>query len=91
MPQVLSTSPTPHLSTRECAAQPEPSALSDSSRVGFRAFNRSLPNILIFATGGTIAGSSASNTDATQYTAGVIGIEALVVGTLVFQQEDELY
>ncbi|ORY73843.1 L-asparaginase [Leucosporidium creatinivorum] len=40
--------------------------------------NSSLPNVVIFATGGTIAGSSASNTDTTKYTAGVVGIEALV-------------
>lgn len=38
----------------------------------------SLPSILIFATGGTIAGSSASNTDATHYQAGAIGVAALV-------------
>ncbi|GAA5825759.1 hypothetical protein JCM10212_003286, partial [Sporobolomyces blumeae] len=38
----------------------------------------SLPKLLIMATGGTIAGSSASNTDSTAYTAGVVGIAALV-------------
>lgn len=38
----------------------------------------SLPNTLIFATGGTIAGSSQSDTDATDYSAGTIGVEALV-------------
>ncbi|GAA5992157.1 hypothetical protein JCM10908_001794 [Rhodotorula pacifica] len=37
-----------------------------------------LPRTLIMATGGTIAGSSSSNTDSTGYTAGVVGIEALV-------------
>ncbi|GAA5915333.1 hypothetical protein JCM5296_000046 [Sporobolomyces johnsonii] len=37
-----------------------------------------LPNLLIMATGGTIAGSSASNTDSTLYTAGVVGVAALV-------------
>lgn len=42
--------------------------------------NQSLPTVVIFATGGTIAGSSTSNTDSTSYTAGVIGVEALVQG-----------
>ncbi|GAA5862422.1 hypothetical protein JCM8547_007635 [Rhodosporidiobolus lusitaniae] len=40
--------------------------------------NSSLPNTLIIATGGTIAGSSSSNTDSTAYQAGVVGVEALV-------------
>lgn len=44
--------------------------------------NSSLPNVVIFATGGTIAGSSTSNTDSTSYQAGVIGVEALVQGEL---------
>ncbi|GAA5902618.1 asparaginase [Sporobolomyces salmoneus] len=38
----------------------------------------SLPRLLIMATGGTIAGSSTSNTDSTAYTAGAIGVAALV-------------
>ncbi|GAA5888542.1 hypothetical protein JCM16303_004250 [Sporobolomyces ruberrimus] len=37
-----------------------------------------LPKLLIMATGGTIAGSSKSNTDSTAYTAGVVGVAALV-------------
>lgn len=50
-----------------------------SLNVTYRStFNESLPTVVIFATGGTIAGSSASNTDSTSYTAGVVGIEALV-------------
>ncbi|BGP18326.1 hypothetical protein JCM10213_008499 [Rhodosporidiobolus nylandii] len=40
--------------------------------------NSSLPRTLILATGGTIAGSSASNTDSTTYQAGVVGIATLV-------------
>ncbi|KAJ9117908.1 hypothetical protein QFC20_000189 [Naganishia adeliensis] len=40
--------------------------------------NSSLPNVVIFATGGTIAGSSSSNTDTTGYQAGVVGVAALV-------------
>ncbi|KAG7529467.1 hypothetical protein FFLO_05643 [Filobasidium floriforme] len=40
--------------------------------------NASLPNVAIFATGGTIAGSSSSELDTTSYTAGVVGIAALI-------------
>ncbi|GAA6004228.1 hypothetical protein JCM10207_002493 [Rhodosporidiobolus poonsookiae] len=41
-------------------------------------YNSSLPKTLVLATGGTIAGSSFSNTDSTAYTAGVVGIGQLV-------------
>lgn len=44
---------------------------------------RSLPNVVIFATGGTIAGSSSSNIDTTGYQAGVVGVAALVQGKLL--------
>ncbi|MFD1953334.1 type II asparaginase [Paenibacillus thailandensis] len=37
-----------------------------------------LPNIKILATGGTIAGSAASNTAVTGYTAGALGVETLI-------------
>ncbi len=40
--------------------------------------NTDLPNIKILATGGTIAGSSTSNTDVTGYQAGALGIDALI-------------
>ena len=36
------------------------------------------PHVEIYATGGTIAGSSASNTDTTNYKAGSIGVESLI-------------
>ncbi|GKX55553.1 L-asparaginase 2 [Leminorella grimontii] len=36
------------------------------------------PNVTILATGGTIAGSSASNTDTTDYKAGSLGIDVLI-------------
>ncbi|KAL8286599.1 hypothetical protein RQP46_004127 [Phenoliferia psychrophenolica] len=38
----------------------------------------SLPNVVIFATGGTIAGSAGSRDQSTGYTSGVVGIEALI-------------
>ncbi|OBT54688.1 hypothetical protein VE04_04920 [Pseudogymnoascus sp. 24MN13] len=41
-------------------------------------FNASLPNITIFATGGTIAGSASSNTATIGYQAGSIGIQTLI-------------
>jgi len=37
-----------------------------------------LPKIKIFATGGTIAGASSSNTDTLSYEAGSIGVQALL-------------
>ncbi|WP_068620484.1 type II asparaginase [Paenibacillus tuaregi] len=39
---------------------------------------KALPNIKILATGGTIAGSSASNTDTTGYKAGALGVDTLI-------------
>ena len=36
------------------------------------------PNVVILATGGTIAGSAASNTEMTGYKAGVLGIDVLL-------------
>ncbi|GAA5912531.1 hypothetical protein JCM8208_001985 [Rhodotorula glutinis] len=41
-------------------------------------YTEGLPRTLIMATGGTIAGSSASSTDSTNYKAGSIGVAALV-------------
>lgn len=41
-------------------------------------FNASLPNITIFATGGTIAGSAASNAQTTGYQAGALGVDVLI-------------
>jgi len=38
----------------------------------------SLPNVKIFATGGTIAASAASATDTTDYTSGEIGVDTLI-------------
>jgi L-asparaginase len=42
------------------------------------AFNSSLSNITIFATGGTIAGSASSNTATTGYASGVLGVDVLI-------------
>lgn len=42
--------------------------------------NESLPSVFILATGGTIAGSGASSTSSGVYSAGSIGVEALVDG-----------
>ncbi|KAF5021898.1 hypothetical protein F66182_6046 [Fusarium sp. NRRL 66182] len=44
----------------------------------FECFNASLPNITIFATGGTIAGSAGSADQTTGYQAGALGIQALI-------------
>ncbi|GKT59677.1 L-asparaginase [Colletotrichum tofieldiae] len=41
-------------------------------------FNASLPNVTIFATGGTIAGSASSNAQTTGYQAGALGVDILI-------------
>ncbi|KXJ96245.1 L-asparaginase [Microdochium bolleyi] len=43
-----------------------------------RPFNASLPNITIFATGGTIAGSASSSDQTTGYQAGALGVDLLL-------------
>ncbi|ROR24519.1 asparaginase [Comamonas sp. BIGb0124] len=42
------------------------------------AASPTLPGVTIYATGGTIAGASASNTDTTNYKAGSIGVQTLI-------------
>lgn len=42
------------------------------------AVSPTLPGVTIYATGGTIAGASASNTDTTNYKAGSIGVQTLI-------------
>lgn len=44
----------------------------------FNCFNASLPNITIYATGGTIAGSASSADQTTGYQAGALGVQALI-------------
>lgn len=47
--------------------------------MSFTAFSaEKLPNIVILATGGTIAGSAASNTQTTGYKAGALGVDTLI-------------
>ncbi|KAK7419620.1 hypothetical protein QQX98_003211 [Neonectria punicea] len=41
-------------------------------------FNASLPNVTIFATGGTIAGSAGSSSQVTGYQAGALGVDVLI-------------
>ena len=44
----------------------------------YACFNASLPNITIYATGGTIAGSAVSDTQTAGYTAGSLGVGTLI-------------
>ncbi len=44
----------------------------------FITYNASLPNVTIFATGGTIAGSASSSAQVVGYQAGALGIETLI-------------
>lgn len=46
--------------------------------VGVAAAGEKLPNVVILATGGTIAGSAATSTDMTGYTSGTVGVEILI-------------
>ncbi|KAI2627817.1 L-asparaginase [Hypoxylon sp. NC1633] len=43
-----------------------------------RAYNISLPNVTIFATGGTIAGSASSSDQTTGYKPGALGVDILI-------------
>ncbi|TVY39831.1 putative L-asparaginase [Lachnellula occidentalis] len=51
---------------------------TNSNGLNFTQMNGSLPNVTIFATGGTIAGSGSSGVQTTGYTAGVVGILTLI-------------
>lgn len=42
------------------------------------SYNASLPNVTIYATGGTIAGSASSDTATTGYKAGALGVDILI-------------
>lgn len=52
--------------------------LAAREEADFSCFNASLPNVTIYATGGTIAGSARSADQTTGYTAGAIGVQALI-------------
>ncbi|UZP36687.1 hypothetical protein NXS19_004503 [Fusarium pseudograminearum] len=58
--------------------EPETPQLIPRAVGDFECFNASLPNITIFATGGTIAGSAGSADQTTGYQAGALGIQALI-------------
>lgn len=49
-----------------------------SKRDTATSYNASLPNVTIYATGGTIAGSANSSAQTTGYQAGALGVETLV-------------
>lgn len=48
------------------------------TKTAIQSTKTDLPNVKILATGGTIAGSSVSNTDTTDYNAGELGVETLI-------------
>ncbi|KAL6869673.1 hypothetical protein ACO1O0_001002 [Amphichorda felina] len=58
--------------------------LTEQQRLGphgisaFNCFDPKLPNVTIFATGGTIAGSAISGKDMSKYQIGSLGVEALI-------------
>ncbi|OQE28485.1 hypothetical protein PENSTE_c003G05625 [Penicillium steckii] len=51
---------------------------TNANGLNFTQMNHTLPNITIFATGGTIAGSDSSSTATTGYTSGAVGVRALI-------------
>ncbi|KAE8150309.1 Asparaginase/glutaminase [Aspergillus avenaceus] len=51
---------------------------TNSNGLNFTQMKASLPNVTVFATGGTIAGSSDDNTATTGYKAGAVGIQTLL-------------
>ncbi|KAL3461073.1 Asparaginase/glutaminase [Aspergillus heterothallicus] len=53
-------------------------AFTNPNGLNFTQMNTTLPNVTIFATGGTIAGSAADNTATTGYQAGALGIQTLI-------------
>lgn len=57
---------------------PELSHLVPRASGEFHCYNASLPNVTIYATGGTIAGSAGSADQTTGYQAGALGIQALI-------------
>ncbi|CBF89773.1 hypothetical protein AN0300.2 [Aspergillus nidulans FGSC A4] len=68
----------PVLYTREDTTSNTTYAFTNSNGLNFTQMNTTLPNVTIFATGGTIAGSAASNTATTGYQAGALGIQTLI-------------
>lgn len=46
--------------------------------IGASSHAQEIPDVTIYATGGTIAGSSASSSDTTNYTSGEIGVQQLI-------------
>ncbi|PWY88892.1 L-asparaginase [Aspergillus sclerotioniger CBS 115572] len=51
---------------------------TNANGLNFTQMNTTLPNVTIFATGGTIAGSDSSSTATTGYTSGAVGVLALI-------------
>ncbi|MFE4197575.1 type II asparaginase [Paenarthrobacter sp. NPDC056912] len=56
----------------------QPSGQSAAKDIPAEKTTSDLPNVKILATGGTIAGTSDSNTDTTDYTSGQLGVDALI-------------
>ncbi|XXH01547.1 hypothetical protein Hte_007907 [Hypoxylon texense] len=57
---------------------PLPAGFHLSVRDDATPYNASLPNVTIFATGGTIAGSASSSDQTTGYRAGALGVDILI-------------
>lgn len=62
---------------RAAAASPYPEFILSKRDTSY-SYNASLPNVTIYATGGTIAGAANSSAQTTGYQAGAVGIDALL-------------
>ncbi|KAL4952234.1 Asparaginase/glutaminase [Aspergillus filifer] len=72
------TAASPLMLTRDDSDSNTTYAFTNANGLNFTQMNTTLPNVTIFATGGTIAGSSPDNTATSGYQAGALGIASLI-------------
>ncbi|RGP70608.1 l-asparaginase [Fusarium sporotrichioides] len=68
----------PHFSVQQNAPIQTGIPFEISATSGFNCFNPNLPNITIYATGGTIAGSASSADQTTGYRSAALGVDSLI-------------
>ncbi|KAL6919382.1 hypothetical protein ACHAPO_003812 [Fusarium lateritium] len=68
----------PHFSVQQKAPIQTGIPFEISATLGFNCFNPNLPNVTIYATGGTIAGSASSADQTTGYRSAALGVDSLI-------------
>ncbi|KAM0305539.1 hypothetical protein HYE67_008534 [Fusarium culmorum] len=68
----------PHFSVQQKAPIQTGIPFEISTTSGFNCFNPNLPNVTIYATGGTIAGSASSADQTTGYRSAALGVDSLI-------------